>query len=94
MRVNGYFGLTALNLRFITGGMKITPLMRAAAVLGSQKALADAIGVKYQQVWNWKSAGRVPVEHVLNIERATKGFVTRYELRPDIYPKECEGEQT
>lgn len=31
---------------------------------------------------------RVPAERVLQIERATEGAVTRYEMRPDLYPIE------
>ncbi len=32
--------------------------------------------------------GRVPAERVLHVERATHGRVTRYELRPDLYPRD------
>lgn len=59
---------------------------RAARALGSQNALAIAVGVTKAAVWQWKSEGRkVPVEHCLAIERATNGAVTRRDLRPDDY---------
>lgn len=62
------------------------PIEKAANLLGSQKALADALGVTKAAVWQWKEPGRrVPIEHCLVIERETKGGVTRRELRPDDY---------
>lgn len=64
-------------------------IKRAAAILGSQQALANEIGLKSQgSISNWIRDGRIPAEHVLPIEKATKGAVSRYELRPDIYPLE------
>ena len=64
-----------------------TPLERAVLAVGSQAALAKAIGVKPQHVWNWLNRdSRVPAEQVLAIERATAGSVKRNELRPDLYP--------
>jgi len=57
---------------------------RAAHVLGSQSALAAAVGVSRSAVWQWKGLGRqVPIEHCVAIERATEGAVTRRDLRPD-----------
>lgn len=64
-----------------------TALERAVLAIGSQAALAKAIGVKPQHIWNWLNRdSRVPAEQVLSIERATAGSVTRGELRPDLYP--------
>jgi len=34
----------------------------------------------------WKSRGRIPVQRVLDVERATG--IPRYKIRPDIYPAE------
>jgi DNA-binding transcriptional regulator YdaS (Cro superfamily) len=66
-----------------------SPLKRAVKVVGSQAALAKALGVKPQHVWNWLNRDqRVPAEQVLPIEAATEGKVTRHELRPDLYPPE------
>lgn len=62
----------------------MSPLQQSVVALGGQSALADAIGVKQQHVWNWLNRpGHVPVEHCAAIEAATGGAVTRRELRPD-----------
>lgn len=58
---------------------------RAAAALGSQKALAVALGVTRAAVWQWKEDGRqVPAEHCIAIEKLTAGTVRCEELRPDL----------
>jgi len=66
-------------------------LEKAIHHMGSQVALAKALKLPGKNpsmtVSNWKERG-VPAERVLDIERATKGFVTRYELRPDLYPRD------
>ncbi|QAZ38449.1 Cro/Cl family transcriptional regulator [Methylibium sp. Pch-M] len=59
-------------------------LSRAVEIAKGQAALASAIGVKQQHVWNWLSRGRVPAEHCPAIERATAGAVRCEELRPDV----------
>lgn len=70
--------------------MNKTPLEKAIDTTGSQAALAKAIGVKPQHVWNWLHRDKqVPAEQVLPIEAATDGKVTRHELRPDLYPTEA-----
>ena len=62
------------------------PIDTAAKVLGSQRALAESLGVTKAAVWQWKGTDRgVPVEHCLAIERATNGAVTRKDLRPDDF---------
>lgn len=58
-------------------------LNKAVSIVGSQKALADQIGVVQSAVANWLSRGNIPAEHCLAIEKATGGQVTRQELRPD-----------
>jgi DNA-binding transcriptional regulator YdaS (Cro superfamily) len=61
-------------------------LSRAIELAGGQSALAKAVGVKQQNVWSWVNrTGKCPPEHVLAVEAATEGAVTRYQLRPDIY---------
>lgn len=66
-----------------------SPLQRAINAMGSQAALARALEVPPQQVWNWINRDhRVSAEHVLAIEKATAGKVTRHDLRPDLYPRE------
>lgn len=64
-----------------------TPLERAIDAVGSQAAMAKALGVKPQHVWNWLNRdNRIPAEQVLPMEAATQGKVSRHELRPDLYP--------
>lgn len=61
-------------------------LQKAVDLAGGQSSLAKAIGVKQQHVWNWLNRdGKPAAEHVLAIEAATDGAVTRYELRPDVF---------
>lgn len=64
--------------------MKELPICRAAKVAGGQSALARILKVTPQAVQKMCASGRVPAERVLEIEKATG--VSRYELRPDIYP--------
>lgn len=63
-----------------------SPFDRVVAILGSQRALAVACGVSDQAVVKWRR--RIPAERVLQIEAAVSQRVTRYELRPDLYPPE------
>ncbi len=61
------------------------PLERAARLLGSQVALANALGVTKAAVGQWRDPGRrVPAEHCPHIERLTGGEVRCEELRPDV----------
>lgn len=58
---------------------------KAAKIVGSQTALATALGVNKTAVSQWKDAGRrVPAEHCPLIERMTLGQVRCEELRPDV----------
>lgn len=51
---------------------------------GAVIALAKAIGAHPPDVSNWSTGERpVPVHRALAIEQATKGVVTRRDLRPD-----------
>lgn len=67
--------------------MATKPLKRAVQIVGSQSALARAIGdgVKQQNVWYWLENDVVPAKRCVAIERATGGLVTRHDLRPDIF---------
>jgi DNA-binding transcriptional regulator YdaS (Cro superfamily) len=60
---------------------------RAVEIMGSRKALCEAIGVKPPSSYSWRE---VPPKRVIAIERATGGQVTRHELRPDLYPLDDE----
>lgn len=53
------------------------------------RVIAGHLGVTESAVRHWISGiRRIPAERVLAVEHATGGEVTRYELRPDIYPFE------
>ncbi len=63
-------------------------LQRAVQLAGGQAALARALGVKQAHIWYWLNrAKELPGKHVLAIERATQGRVSRHALRPDLYPE-------
>jgi len=72
-----------------------TELEKAVEVCGGQTALARAIGVQQPHVWNWlnRAHGVVPAEYCMKIEAATKGAVTRYELRPDVFGEAPQSQQ-
>lgn len=68
-----------------TPAMNEHPIDVAAGLLGSQAALASALGVSRAAVPQWKEAGRrIPAEHCPKIERLTGGKVTCEQLRPDM----------
>jgi len=61
-----------------------TPIKKAAEILGGFSELAIACGVTQQATykWLWK---QVPASRCLQIETLTKGKISRYELRPDVF---------
>ena len=63
-------------------------IKRAIKVVGSQSALAEALGIKQPTVSEWVRGGRpLPLERCIDIERVTRALgkaVTCEELRPDI----------
>ena len=63
-------------------------LQKAIDAVGSQLALAKAIGTSQQNVSYWMTRldGVVPAQYAIPIEKATNGAVKRNELRPDLYP--------
>lgn len=64
----------------------MTPLERAIAIVGNQNALARRLNISPQAVNQWvRGLGRITAERALEIEQATDGQVTRYELRPDLF---------
>lgn len=67
----------------------IEALKKAVRIAGGQSRLAAMIGgrVRQQHVSYWLTREYIPAEHVLAIERATGGEVTRGQLRPDLYPE-------
>lgn len=64
-------------------------LQKAVEILGSQTRLAQAIGVRQQNVWSWLNlAKKVPAEYCRAIEKATSGQISKETLRPDVFGKE------
>ena len=59
-------------------------LEKAIEIVGGRRQLAEQLGCSSEAVRQWLDR-RIPAERVLDIERATGGKVTRYELRPDLY---------
>lgn len=67
--------------------MKTRHARRIIAALGSQNALARALGQNQQTVNKWFVNRQVPPEWCRPIEFATDRAVTRYDLRPDVFGK-------
>lgn len=66
--------------------MDTTSICKAIDIAGGQTALANSINVSQGLVWQWSRGRlRIPAERCADIERATSGVVTRYDLRPDIF---------
>lgn len=67
--------------------MALRPLKKAVKLAGSPSALAAQIGRKQSTVWDWLNipGRKVPPECAKEIEQATKGQVTRHDLRPDLF---------
>ncbi len=65
-----------------------TALRIAIELLGSQAALARRVGIRPQAVQQWTVKGRVPAARCLSVEQATRGRVSRYDLRPDVFGPE------
>ena len=59
-------------------------LDQAIAAMGSQTALAKAIGKSQGHISKWLERNYVPAESVLAIEKATG--IPRQKIRPDLYP--------
>jgi DNA-binding transcriptional regulator YdaS (Cro superfamily) len=61
-------------------------IRRAVALAGSQRALANKIGLSQQGIsYLLNSAPRVSAEIAIAIHRATDGKVRKEKLRPDIF---------
>ena len=74
-----------VQLRSPDGDGAAEALERAAAILGSQNNLAQALMVSKGAVSQWKEeARRVPAEHCPAIERLTAGAARCEDLRPDM----------
>lgn len=69
------------------GRMSEIVVRKAIEVAGGQTALAKAIGVTQGHVSSWLRRGNVPADKVIKIEAVTN--IPRYELRPDVFPREA-----
>lgn len=65
--------------------IQMNALKRTFEFFGSQSALAEALDLTPMAVSNWKKRGKIPVGRAIQIERLTKGEVTRRDLRPDLF---------
>jgi DNA-binding transcriptional regulator YdaS (Cro superfamily) len=61
----------------------MSPIKRAAKIMGSQKELARCLGVSKGAVSQWAD-GSVPLDRCIPIERLTDGAVRCEDLRPDV----------
>ncbi|WP_024590515.1 MULTISPECIES: YdaS family helix-turn-helix protein [unclassified Pseudoalteromonas] len=61
-------------------------LEKAIKIAGAQTKLSKAINSSQQNISYWLRTGKVAPDKVILIEKVTG--VSRYELRPDIYPLE------
>jgi DNA-binding transcriptional regulator YdaS (Cro superfamily) len=55
----------------------------AIRLAGSMRALARALGLSHQAIVLWRNTGKIPANHIIEIERIT-GLPRKY-LRPDLY---------
>lgn len=60
----------------------MTALERAIEAVGGVAPLASSLGIKVQSIYQW--GDEVPPLRVIAVERITG--VSRYDLRPDLYP--------
>ena len=58
---------------------------RAVELFGSEKKLAAAVGIAQQVLNRAVRRGRVSPELAIAIQKATGGYVTANELRPDLW---------
>lgn len=64
------------------------PLQEAIEILGSQAALAKAIGKQQGHIWFYlNEAQKIPPALAIKIEHATKGKVSREKLCPELDPE-------
>ena len=67
---------------------------RAIYFCGGARAVARYLQVSPQTVWKWGRTKKIPAEYVIRLERLSEGFLTRHQLRPDLYPEDSAPLQT
>lgn len=65
--------------------MNATPLEIAIRLAGGVPTVAKTMDISQPAVHRWRARGKAPAGRVIDLERATGGRVTRYELRPDVF---------
>ncbi len=75
--------------------MPSAALKKAVRIAGGQAKLAAKLtelmgrSIKQAHVWNWLNRDNaIPAEYCVPVERAVDGGVTRYDLRPDVFPRD------
>lgn len=63
-----------------------TPIARLVYFCGGAIKVGQALGISHQAVYRWVWKNEVPAERVLQLEKLCNAYVTRGELRPDIFP--------
>lgn len=69
-----------------SAAMDTNALDKACQIVGSQNNLAARLGIRCASISGWRRRGKVPTDRCLDIERATDGQVTCFDLRPDKFP--------
>lgn len=62
-----------------------TAILRAVRIVGTQKRLAEMLGIQPPSVNEWLRRGTAPANRCRAIEAATGGQLTVHELRPDVF---------
>jgi DNA-binding transcriptional regulator YdaS (Cro superfamily) len=57
-------------------------LETAIRIGGGPSVVASELGVSRQALWKWQEA---PAHRVADLERLSRGKVSRHELRPDLF---------
>jgi len=63
-------------------------IQNAIAEFGSEARLAKAAGVTQPAINEAKQKGRVGARLAAGIHRATAGRISKYDLRPDLWPRD------
>lgn len=63
-------------------------LQKVRRHFSTEQSMAEAFAVTQPTIWRWMNQSKqLPPEHCICAERMTG--VSRYDLRPDIYPREA-----
>lgn len=63
----------------------MSPYDKLIEFFGTQNNIAKAAKVSQPAVSYWRING-ISSKKVILLERLTKGFIKRFEMRPDLYP--------